>query len=356
MGLQVGALIQQRLPLLGRVLIHLAPLAAVRDSIWSARREAARIRKFVQSGGKQFRILYSEKSSFPGLGDYLVTVALANFLEQLGLACDFQLKDFEGDAIDRHAERIQLLRNFGPKGTIDPRKPTLEVFDARVSKGEDISAPTLSLISFLQQDARINPLGLAPALGHHPSPNGINQRSLNFFIAIHVRASGHAPDRNPQDDLVIKDLLEISRVFPNIEIRWFGERAKFDSIRQLLPTSLAEVLAFQTSTTFSEAGEELEGCLFWFQRSGGGIGVYALFSRFPYLILSTDVAATRLYRRKGLSLVPWARRWQQYHIQVFTEQKSLASAFRYGRWKKKIEQINFARNFDQTKRLGSEDS
>lgn len=354
MVIHVGAFILQRLPLLGRILLHTAPLAAVRDSNWDARQEAARIRKFIQSGGRQFRILYSEKSSFPGLGDYLVTVTLANFLEKLGFVCDFQLKDFEDEYSDREAERRRILRKFGPKVVVDSREPTLGIFNTRVSEGKDISAPMLSLISLLRQDHRINPRGLSPALVNHLSPDGTKQRPQDFFVAIHVRAAGHAPDRNPPDDLVIKDLVEISRLFPNIQIRWFGEKAKFDSIRQLVSTRLADTLTFQHSSSFSEAADELENCLFWFQRSGGGIGVYALFSAIPYLILSTDVAATRLYRRKGLSLVPWAGKWQQYHIQVFTQQKSLASALRCGKWGNKIEQINLSLKNDQPRNWGAD--
>lgn len=329
-----GPFLTRKFPNLAKLIIHLAPLRAFRRSHRIAREEARKIRQFIVGGGKSFRLVFSEANCYPGLGDFLTTVALSRFLEDAGWNCQFVLEPDKDGQAELSDEKAIVTSLYGPRKFASPDGEVHTIFQDSLDLGVDITGPTLALISMLYEDRTINPQRLKPTIFDNQAFSNSQSNLNNRFIALHVRSSAHDLNRNPPLHLVIQDISAILATFPGMHMRWFGEREKFNHVLSLLPEELQGRISFQRSSSFHEVGDELLNCMFWFQRSGGGVGVYALFSQIPYLILSADVAASRLYRRKGGSLVPWAMESQQYHLQVLRTDRKVGSILKSKVWSK----------------------
>jgi hypothetical protein len=196
------------------------------------------------------------------------------------------------------------------------------MFEGYASNRATPFAPALFTLSLLFKSKVINPLRYEPSL---PGVNVASSREISKAkihevrkVGFHVRSSDRAVERNPDPRIVQDDLVCLLDIFPNAQIVWFGDRGEYEKLLTSLceTNELTERLSFQESSSYKDAIAEITKLDFWFQRFGGGIGANVLFSKVPYLIVSADVPATRLYMYRHWSVVPWAGKQQRYVLLI----------------------------------------
>lgn len=289
-------------------------------------------------------VRFDLRASHPGFGDLFLLIMIANYLHDLGFAVRFSSNlslHVEGEFQDSYSQKnkSELLVNW-LREEIQVQKqdclPDEELKDClfanRVAGDMDVSGPSLLLMSLIYASKSINPGSHKPRLHKRSSDTSPVDHESDLSnlktVGFHVRGSLENKDRNPALRIVLSDFLVISSQFPTAEIVWFGERNRFDEFTQFaLEAGLSTVrLRYQRASSFSEAISEMLELDFWYQRLGGGIGAVSLFSDFPYLILSGDARATRMYLYTSGRLVPWATKNQRYFL-LNRRNRSLQSFF-----------------------------
>jgi len=142
------------------------------------------------------------------------------------------------------------------------------------------------------------------------------------YIGWHVRHSKANSARNYYSEtLLVKDAQVLARNFPDSEIRVFTDgqgRQHFQNVasrNKVLSQMLTqEKITFQLATDFIGAATEAAGCEFWFQRLGGGINLFPLFSAMPFLILSEDYLIRKLVASTSSSLYSWHEPSQKWLV------------------------------------------
>lgn len=323
---------------------RILPMKAFRTAKDSARIEVKLLSDEIRSGLSPSRFLFlADPDQRNGLGDILIFAALANYLAVLGVTVTIRL-DFQasqrlgGKKSIRENEALDLLTSL-----LDPKvrfllaksknadKDCDFMFERYASNRATPFAPALFTLSLLYKSQVINPLRYEPSL---PGVNGAPPREISKAkinevrkVGFHVRSSDYSVERNPDPRIVRKDLASLLDIFPNAQIVWFGDRQEYEKLLTVLrgTNERTERLTFQKATSYKDAIAETTKLDFWFQRFGGGIGASVLFSKVPYMIVSADVPATRLYRYRHWSVVPWAGKQQRYVLLIFM--RSISAKF-----------------------------
>lgn len=188
-------------------------------------------------------------------------------------------------------------------------------------------------VLFSEQVHRFQPIfPLAPMLFSIPGfvrkfgdPKRLIEWNPSGYVGWHVRFSKENTARNYYSNQRLADDAEaLARRFPNLPIRIFTDeigRIRFTAIVEKDQTLQVLVntgrLMLQKSTNFAEATAEAAGCNFWFQRLGGGIGEIPIFSPMPFLILSEDFYAKRLFKARAKKMYQWNHSGQLLLWSVF---------------------------------------
>ena len=332
---------------------RILPMKAFRAAKDSARIEVKLLSDEIRSGLSPRRfLLLAQPDHRNGLGDILIFASLANYLAILGVTVtimlEFQASQRFGDKKSiRENEALDLLTNlldpkvqFSLSNSIEAEKECAFMFERYASNRTTPFAPALFTLSLLYKSKVINPLRYKPSL---PGANVTNSRQISEAkihevrkVGFHVRSSDRAVERNPDSRIVRDDLVCLLDTFPNAQIVWFGDRGEYEKLLTSLceTNEITERLTFQESKSYKEAIAEITKLDFWFQRFGGGIGASVLFSKVPYLIVSSDVPATRLYMYQDWSVVPWAGKQQRYVLLILMKRISakflLRAIIRFG--------------------------
>ncbi len=313
-----------------QVLLRVWPFfLAIRDARKSAvvTLKELEARKLLQ-GKREVLVRYDNRYCFPGMGDLFIVIMLANYLCDIGFRVTFSYLLSGGNRHDlskerKEYEKQQLIFNFLHREistknskSVTNAELTHSVFRARIREQRDTTGPSLYLLSLIYLSKNLNPNRLRPLIARDIGvrPSTAIEKGLVKRIGFHVRGSNANVFRNPELSTTLNDFLALTEEFPSAEVIWFGERAKFDEFLEMLAEGqmLTSPPIFQKSGSFPEAISEALSMDFWYQRFGGGIGAISLFTTLPYLILSGDVPATRLYKYRRRQIVPWAERTQRY--------------------------------------------
>lgn len=276
---------------------------------------------------------YSSRINPPGLGDFALELICARFYSLIGIQVEFILehgsKKNESWGILTERESIQRILEFEKLASrLLPSSVKFDVTDKIIKSSntsqvlffeESTNAQhdhNIFIMNLLRKIAQIYPNLAESMLLAHPPKSSIKQTE----IGLHVRTSMNQKHRNPKIRRVLKDIYVLSRAFPQARIKIFGDEGVMD----LISSALAQKrkyrdieLEFQKSKSYSEAFFESLECDFWFQRDGGGIGVASVFSRTPYLLISSQTIAARIYSISGSQYGPVANSNQVFLLNPF---------------------------------------
>ncbi len=269
--------------------------------------------------GREIFVVYDPRSCYPGFGDLICIINLANYISRLVAPCRLMIID-DGSGVA--SEKLDVIERFAevPVSQNENLDNALlhaghVCFDSMVRGRKDTSIPSFLLTGAIFKDARLNPRGIAPYLPISSAHQ--DQENRKTVVGIHVRASAVSPDRNPPHRRTFLDLQRISALFPSCEIVWFGD---FDDYKRFERRYGKEVrdrnvtFRYQQAKNFIEAAMEAQISDFWFQRWGGGIGTILWFSEIPYLMISNDFPLRRLYGLRGTKIGPWSKENQIYDL------------------------------------------
>lgn len=317
-----------------RISTWIFPFDQISDIRKAANREFRNLKRhFTYDRNQNITILFSNRNSYPGFGDFLVLVMLEIFLNKLGFQARILASD-ERIVFDEplFLEKVKLYKlltgrelNFRQENFLPETECV--IFSSRVQSNLDLTAPSLLLISRLFLDRQINPNREKPiwqAPNDFCSRFGIGKSEDAETIGFHVRKSQVNEFRNPRLSSIEQDAQDLLEAFPRARLKWFGEKAGYTDFLSSSKLSLSYLgrISYQSSSSFSDAMVEAMNADMWFQRFGGGIGAISLFLSRPYLIVSNDITATRLYMKRGRKIVPWASETQIYSLRVLKQDKS----------------------------------
>jgi hypothetical protein len=324
--LRQSSLTQPLLQLLYRVWPFFPQIRAARKSAAIALKELETGKLLYGKGDLIVR--FDNRYCHPGMGDFFIVIMLANYLHDIGFSVTFSYILSNGNVHDlsqghKQIEKQKMISEFlrlgvSPKISSSVTEEELDfcVFRDRIRNQSDIAGPSLLLLSLIFLSKILNPDRLRPLIWRESEKRSSSKIVTTCVqrIGFHVRASDENVFRNPELKTVLADFLALSKAFPSAEVIWFGEKAKFDEFLRFLAKSekIVPPPIFQKSGSFPDAIIEAVSMDFWYQRFGGGIGASSLFTTLPYLILSGDVPATRLYTYHKKRIVPWAERSQRY--------------------------------------------
>jgi hypothetical protein len=274
--------------------------------------------------GRQLTIVIDKSLTSPGLGDLVVNFHLLEFLRRAGFDARVELNNFSSREITRLTDAFKLLfpKVFATKQNIlfvgISSGAGVRLFEEEMKLGLDTSRYAIPLIAALYPHW----LGRGMVeLGSHRRFGLREQHTGPALIGIGVRHSRADQFRNPPDIVTLRDLKALSSAFPGSTIRWFGERDHYLQFQAAHRVDLARhsvLLEFQKSKEYFEALSEAKLMDFWFQRWGGGISVSPLFSSIPYLIISNDVAGSKISGFTGRGQLPWRLPSQVIDVRTMT--------------------------------------
>jgi len=148
--------------------------------------------------------------------------------------------------------------------------------------------------------------------------------SLDFqkvpYVAWSVRRGIWDPARDNTTDQVIADFRDIRKLFPCHRVVLLSTPDTLEWVFKVLTesgdlssgTSEAQILFPQPTPGFINAMHWLLPADMYFQRDGGGIGVVAIFSEVPYLMLVHQESGYIEQQLNGEKIVAWASPHQRF--------------------------------------------
>jgi hypothetical protein len=271
---------------------------------------------------KTVLFLYSSGINPPGLGDFSLELICARFFSLVGINVEFVLENApvrteswtiltEKESELRILEFKKLAAKLLPANVnfvfTEKLKP-IDTENKMIFFEETTRAQkdhNVYIMNFMRNVATNYP-ELAKSMLLEKTPK---KSTRPMIIGLHVRNSSNQKHRNPKTRRVLKDIEILNQVFPDAEMRIFGDISvmqnfSVDEAANNYPTKIE--IQFQESDTFSNAFFESLECDFWFQRDGGGIGVASVFSSTPYLLISSQTIAARIYAITGSQFGPIA--------------------------------------------------
>ena len=321
---------------------------AKRD-IWSENQrslaidEAARLTKL--DPGTPLTLHYDLSVESDNLGEIVACLLLAKYLARSKFPVNFVLSMAEFSGSSEDSEYV----------TFNKRQSELQSIAKQMSKDEFVLTICESRPA---GDRPSNPLGHVLFEELYRSRTPIIQATLSLFsipkfiekfgdpknlvdwdpsgyIGWNVRSSSLNSARNYwSDKLLVEDAQTLAGNFPELEIRVFTDengRQKFREVasrQAVLETMLTQgKISFQRAEDFSGAATEVAGCNFWFQRLGGGVNLFPLFSEMPFLMLSEDYRIRNLAASQGWRLYSWHKNTQTWLLSLDAPFKKLSARF-----------------------------
>ena len=143
-------------------------------------------------------------------------------------------------------------------------------------------------------------------------------------VAWHVRRGRSDQRRNSSKISIKNDFRQLRALYPNHDIKLFSDESGLEFAFSAL-TGSRQIKAYwddnvrvmpQSAKGYIEAIQEVISTDFYFQRSGGGMGMVPIFSSMAYVILCEDATSfygRSFYGRRKNFLVPWATKSQIFH-------------------------------------------
>ncbi len=265
--------------------------------------------------------------SYAGLGDSLLDLVLARALyetlgslildqqssgrpshlaqlEESGISSDLRLKEL-GNLLKANPTRL-------PTG-VCPNTSTKERVCVEIqrelgwndARKRFLSAGNVYLVGILARQFNVDPSAF------------FEWKPQGSYVGIHVRGSRHNQERNPSKYLTLKDFHDLNRIFPGREIRIFSDPQP-EFLSSLIQEALTQGVnvSMQKSSNFNDVINEILGADFWFQRKGGGTSVPVLYSKMPYIMLSSDLAARQMYGISNRKFGAWSGSNQHFVTSV----------------------------------------
>jgi len=277
----------------------------------------------------------------PSYGDFFNVVMVARFLAASGIKTSFRIRDYGARRADWNlltpedqethlTECLALAHNL--LAGCDSVKRSSRPFSSKVEQaispleGHSIPAYQLSQTIFqvlMQHCGWTLPDGFLLSLRDVSAPAA---KPANPYISWHIRRGTWEKARDTTSSDLQRDFLQLRAAFPDHEIMLFSSRTGIDfALEQLKATGHElDCLLAQPEPGFLSAAPYVYASHFYFQRRGGGLSQYAIYSRHPYLILNDH--ASYYYLRDGDRLVPWATPNQRYVVKRGVERLSLSHA------------------------------
>ncbi len=282
---------------------------------------------------KRIRICFDTKFAPPTYGDFFHTVMLARFLEMSGYEIDFFIvshskrEDWEFLSASQ-AENLILDFKKIASNYLNLKKSTVKIYESKVNTNANTAELKTEKIHLIaQQIIRILVLKNnweVPSnflLDENPKLNvssNINQK----FITWHIRLGKWDLKRNFRPSTILKDLLTLSKYFPNEKIMILSTKdgihlfnsLTFENTSINVASKSKEKIITQPVNGFLSATEFLLNSQFYFQRSGGGMSAVALYTTIPYVMVNEYTYFWNLRGRflhlSNFRIMPWSTKRQ----------------------------------------------
>jgi len=275
-------------------------------------------------------VIYSDEDTPPLYADFLVVVLLVRFLTLQNIKVNFYVSNFGRfgaiwnslSYVERrqyNLDQKKILVSFLPASTkvIFSKKPRTVI--------ENIALRKSNLILSRPKIDGIAPYIIDLLISRHKlkMPNNFllkseKHRSYGSYITFGVRRSKWDSFRDSSKKTIKKDFLRLNKIFPDKNIILLSNcdglnyafKALFDSDK-VKTTQYKNIQVIpQPKSGYFNGIELLLGSEFYFQRSGGGMIVPAIFSEIPYLFLHQ--MKLNFYGKSRNSLVSWSSKTQIY--------------------------------------------
>jgi len=292
-----------------------------------------------QDPDARIRLVYNNSCSPPTYGNFVEVVMLARYLSLIGFTVDFVViygekgtLDWEHRGLNTHQEddfvqeqvalanyllpeavSVHLMEDSeGQTGFALP-EASFTLFKAKVESEVNITAQCVYLLhELVQASGSSPPSGFLLDRSQFSVPANAYSRSRPYVVW-HVRRGIWDQERNPGAMILCEDFAELRRSFPNHTIMVLSTDSGIEFTKEVLARhgctlnweTGGPILEGQPDSGFIAAIPWLLGADFYYQRLGGGIGIIALFSDIPYLMLLNDIAYWEGIAR-GDSMAPWA--------------------------------------------------
>ena len=291
-------------------------------------------------------IKYDHSSSPPTYGDYFIILMIARFVSMSGYKVRFEIIDLYRSGAVWGALNIETQDLF----VLDQIKLAQEFLNKDcqiVIYGKYMNTPTTSLKK--EPSLNLDEVHLhteafyqwAPYFIHlliikykWPIPAGFlleakNSKPTFRYVAWNIRKSIWANHRDTDTNSLIRDFREIRKLYPAHSIMILSNRegtafaaAELDKSDPTFADLLARGLVIlQPNDGFLGGINWVLNSDFYFQRSGGGMGVAAIFSSIPYVQYSIEKTSFFGHYRNR-KIAPWSAENQIFR-RLFYKKKTL---------------------------------
>ena len=282
------------------------------------------------SKNKPIAVIYSDEDTPPLYADFLVVVLLVRFLALHKLKVKFYVSSFgkydnkwnvlsSFESQQFHLEQKKILARFLPSN--------VEVIYSKKSRSviENIALKKNNLVLSRPKIDGIAPYVLQLLISRHKFKIPTNfllktkkRKKSKSYIAFGVRRSKWDSFRDSTQKTIKKDFKNLSNAFPNQNIMLLSNSNGLSyAFKALFNADEVTIIKYgnirvipQPKNGYLNGIELLLDSDFYFQRSGGGMIVPAIFSTVPYLFLHQ--MKLNFYGSKRRAIVPWSSDFQIY--------------------------------------------
>ena len=302
----------------------------------STKSECEKLRALLDTEQAPIRIFYDNFVSPPAYGEFLQVVMLARYLKASGAEVSFFIIDdgkrrVEWEALDLD-EQVSLVQ--------DQVELASKLLDAKIEVLTETSNSSSYIVFGANVLARLAIYDKIPLLLNTLIETSEESLPADFllpigwgkeleeeldlqnvpFVAWNVRKGRWGPDRNNTQEQVITDFRDIRKLFPSHRIVLLSTPDAIDWVFDILlksgdlhsDTTEEQILFPQPTTGYLNAMLWLLSADEYFQREGGGMGMTAIFSEVPFLILSENKGIHYQHQLDGEKIVAWASPHQRF--------------------------------------------
>jgi hypothetical protein len=277
---------------------------------------------------RKITVIFSDEDTPPLIGDFLVVVLFIKYLSLLEVKIDFYIirKRGNGKIWDRTTQ-LELDEYYRQQQLITKDQLSLDaktIYTKRLKSDlETLVADGSDLLINLPRLESICPYVVFLLIKHFNNslPDDFllfdkNQSDFAPYITWGLRLSKWQKYRNSSNKSISRDFNALLKSFPNKNIVLLSNKAGLKQAFEVL-FGLAEPVEIvhngvrilpQPQDGFFEGAGYLLGSEFYFQRSGGGMFVPAVFSKIPYLCFQEH--QNNFYGRKLLKAFSWSSKNQ----------------------------------------------
>ncbi len=301
-----------------------------------AKSESKKLRTLLDTNQAVIRIVYDNLASPPVYGEFFQVVMLARYLKASGAEVSFIIiddgkrrADWEALDLDEQVSLVQDQVELASKLldaeievlTETPNSSSHIVYGANVLARSAIYDKTpLLLNTLIETSEEPLPAGFLLPIGWGKELKEELDLQNVPFVAWNVRKGRWAPDRNNMQEQVITDFRDIRKLFPSHRIVLLSTPDAIDWVFDILLESgdlysgatEAQILFPQPTTGYINGMPWLLSADEYFQREGGGMGMIAIFSEVPFLMVSENKGIHYRHQLDGEKIVAWASPRQRF--------------------------------------------